>query len=113
MKYLSPILYGIIIAHWLMSVRDRLVATNHAGRYAVVGMHSGRDEYILVAKTADQVAALNATDFLEENSVSYIGLCYELLIPEDRAEFETIRFTDGIEQDDREVVETTRGLCGP
>lgn len=112
MKTFACILYGIIVGQWLMSVRTRLVATRHAGRYAVVGMHSGRDEYILVAKTEDKAAALNATDFLEENSVSYIGLCYDLLIPEDRAEFESIRFTDRVEQDDREVVEATRGLCG-
>ena len=112
MKNFACILYGAIVGHWLLHVKNRLVATRHTGRYAVVGMHSGLDEYILVAKTADKVAALNATDFLEENSVSYIGLCYDLLIPEDRAEFESIRFTDRVEQDDREVVEATRHLCG-
>lgn len=113
MKYLTPILYGIIIGHWLTNVKKRIFPGKVLGRYAVVGMHSHKNEFILVGRTGDKENALNATNFLEDNSMCYIGLCYDLLDPDDRAEFEAKLYCPYIEDEDVVVVNEARHLCGP
>lgn len=112
MKYLEPVLYGLIIGHWLLHVKERIFPGNVLGRYAVVGMHSNRDEYILVGRTSDRDKAMNATNFVEDNSICYIGLCYDLLDPGDRAEFESKLFCPYVEGEDTVVVSEARNICG-
>ena len=110
MKYLTPILYGIIIGHWLTNVKKRIFPGKVLGRYAVVGMHSHKEEYILVGRSGDKEKALNATNFLEDNSMCYIGLCYDLLDPDDRAEFEAKLYCPYVEDEDSVVVSEARRM---
>ena len=112
MKSLQYILYGIIIGHWLTNVKKRIFPGKVLGRYAVVGMHSGKEEYILVGRSGDREKALNATNFLEDNSMFYIGLCYDLLDPDDRVEFEAKLYCPYVEDEDAVVVSEARRLCG-
>lgn len=113
MNYLTPILYGIIIGHWLLHVRERLCAGKVKDRYAVVGMHSGKDEYIFVGLSSNKHNALDATNHIETNSMCYIGICYDLCDPDDRNEFESKSICPFYEAVDTSVIEEARDmLCG-
>lgn len=107
---MQSILYGIIIGHWLTNVKKRIFPGNVQGRYAVVGMHSHKDEFILVGRTGDKEKALNVTNFVEDNSMCYIGLCYDLLDPDDRAEFEAKMYCPYVEDEDSMVVSEARQM---
>lgn len=110
MKYLEPVLYGVIVGHWLLHVRERIFPGKVLGRYAVVGMHSSKEEYILVGRSGDREKALNATNFVEDNSMCYIGLCYDLLDPSDRIEFESKLYCPYVEEEDAVVVSEAREM---
>lgn len=110
MKYLTPILYGIIIGRWLLAVKGRLSAGKVEDRYAVVGMHSSKDEYIFVGRSTDKSKALDATNHIEDNSMCYIGICYDLCDPGDRDEFESKPFSTFMEAIDTKVIEEARDM---
>ena len=112
MKYLQHILYGIILGHWLVNIKKRIFPGKVQGRYAVVGMHSHKEEYVLVGRTSERDKALNATNFVEDNAMCYIGVCYDLMDPGDRAEFESKLFCPYVEDEDTVVVSEARRLCG-
>lgn len=113
MKSIQYILYGLILGHWLTNIKKRIFPGKVQGRYAVVGMHSHKDEFVLVGRTGDKEKALNVTNFVEDNSMCYIGLCYDLLDPDDRAEFEAKLYCPYVEDEDSVVVSEARRLCGP
>ena len=108
MKYLQYILYGVIVGRWLLGVKWRIFPGKVQGRYAVVAMHTHKEEYVLVGRSTDKCKALGATDFVENNSMCYIGLCYDLLDPGDRAEFDAKLFCPYIDDEDRSVIEDAR-----
>ena len=112
MKILQHILYGIIIGHWLLHVMERISPGKVLGRYAVVAMHSYKEEYVLVGRTSDRDKALNATNIVEDNTMRYIGVCYDLMDPGDRAEFESKLFCSYVEDEDAVLVSEARRLCG-
>lgn len=93
MKNLQNILYGLILGQWLSNVHRRLWPSEVPGRFAVVGMHSTRDEFILVGRFDERKIAERVCDETEEWSDCYIGLMYDMLDPEDRAEFESRKFS--------------------
>lgn len=110
MKSLQYILYGIIIGHWLLHVRERIFPGKVLGRFAVVGMHSHKEEYILVGRSGDREKALNATNFVEDNTMCYIGICYDLMDPSDRADFEAKLYCPYVEDEDAVVVSEARQM---
>jgi hypothetical protein len=110
MKNLQYILYGAIVGRWLLGVKWRVFPGKVQGRYAVVAMHTHKEEYVLVGRSGDKHRALVATDFVEDNSMCYIGLCYDLMDPDDRAEFEAKLFCPYIEDEDRDVIGDARGM---
>lgn len=112
MKYLEPVLYGIIIGHWLLNIKGRIFPGNVLGRYAVVGMHSSKEEYILVGRSDERGKALIATNYVEDNSMCYIGICYDLMDPSDRAEFESKLYCPYIEDEDTLAISEAKHLCG-
>ena len=92
MKYLQYILYGVIVGRWLLGVKGRIFPCKVQGRYAVVAMRTHKEEYVLVGCSDDKHRASGATEFVEENSMFYIGICYDLMDPDDRAEFDAKLF---------------------
>lgn len=110
MKYLQYIIYGAIVGHWLLSVKGRIFPGKVQGRYAVVAMHTHKEEYVLVGRSGDKHRALVATDFVEDNSMCYIGICYDLMDPDDRAEYEEKLFCPYIDDEGRDVIEDARGM---
>ena len=110
MKYLQYIIYGIIVGHWLLGVRGRLSTCKVQGRYAVVAMHVHKEEFVLVGRTNDMLKAEAATDVIEANAMCYIGLCYDLMDPDDRADFDSKFFFPYIEDEDRTAIENARGM---
>ena len=110
MKYLQYIIYGIIVGHWLLGVRGRLSTCKVQGRYAVVAMHVHKEEFVLVGRTNDMLKAEAATDVIEANAMCYIGLCYDLMDPADRADFDSKFFCPYIEDEDRTAIENARGM---
>lgn len=109
MKILQYILYGLIIGRWLLGVKGRIFPGKVQGRYAVVAMHVHKEEYVLVGRTNDMLKAEAATDVIEANAMCYIGLCYDLLDPDDRADFNSKFFCPYIEDEDRTAIENARG----
>ena len=112
MKILQPILYGVIIGHWLLHVRERIFPGKVQGRYAVVAMHSGKEEYIFVGQCDDREQALKATNYLEDNSMFYIALCYDLYDPTDRSEFESKNYASTHEYEDDLCIQEVKRICG-
>lgn len=99
MKILQNILYGLILGQWLSNVHRRLWPHEVPGRFAVVGMHSMRDEFILVGRYDDRKIAERVCDETEEWSDCYIGLMYDMLDPEDKVEYESRKFSPVDPQD--------------
>ena len=113
MNYLTPILYGIIIGHWITNVKKRLWPSNGVARYVVVALHSMRDDKVIVGYASSERVAENAASDIEELTIGYMGIAYDLTNASDRAEFAAMKFTDDIDAQDREIFETIRGdLCG-
>ena len=110
MKYLQYIIYGVIVGHWFLGVKGRIFPDKVQGRYAVVAMHMHKEEYVLVGRSGDKHRALGATEFVENNSMCYISLCYDLMDHDDRAEFDAKLFCTYIEDEDRSVIEDARGM---
>lgn len=110
MKYLQYILYGVIVGRWLLGVKGRIFPGNVQGRYAVVAMHVHKEEYVLVGRSTDMLKAEAATDVIEANAMCYIGLCYDLLDPDDRADFDSKFFCPYIEDEDRTAIENARSM---
>lgn len=110
MKIVQNIFYGIIISHWLLNVKGRLCAGKVEDRYAVVGLHSSKDEYIFVGRSTDKSKALDSTNHIEDNSMCYIGICYDLCDPGDRNEFESKPFSTFMEAIDAKVIEEAREM---
>lgn len=111
MKNLESILYGVILGNWLMNILGRLRPTDGAGRYAVVAMHSTREEFVLVGRCTTYTSASSACDHVEEYALQYIGLLYDLMNREDREEFSKKLFTNFVEDEDRGVIEEARWRC--
>lgn len=107
MQYLKHILYGIIIGQWILNLRERLWPREVPGRYVVVGMHSMRDEFILVGKYDKYEIAKRICDETEEWSDCYIGLLYDTFDPADRAEVESKKFS-AIDPRDVDAIERAR-----
>ena len=94
----------------MANIKKRIFPGEVQGRYAVVAMHSYKEEYVLVGRTADRDKALNATNFVEDNTMRYIGIFYDLMDPSDRAEFESKLFCHYIEDEDSVVVSGARSM---
>ena len=96
----------------MVNIKKRIFPGKVLGRYAVVAMHSNKDEYVLVGRTSERDKALNVTDFVDDNAMCYIGICYDLMDPGDRAEFESKLFCTYVEDEDAVAISEARRLCG-
>lgn len=110
MKYLQYIIYGAIVGNWLLGVRGRLSPCKVQGRYAVVGAHSSKDEYILVGSTMNEEKADDVTRFVDENTMFYIPICYDLLDPNNRTEFSSRLYCTHIEKEDEYWIRKARSM---
>ena len=110
MKILQYILYGAIVGNWLLCVKDRLSTCKIQGRYAVVGVHSSKNEYILVGSSMDEEKADDVARFVDENTVFYIPICYDLLDPDNRKEFGSRQYCPYIEKEDEYWIRKARSM---
>lgn len=110
MKYLQYILYGVIVGHWLRGVKDRLSTCKVQGRYAVVAAHSSKNEYILVGTTMDEENADDVVKFVDENTLFYIPICYDLLDHNNRTEFSSRQYCPYIEKEDEYWIRKARSM---
>ena len=110
MKILRYILYGAIVGHWLLSVKDRLSTCKVRDRYAVVGVHSSKNEYVLVGSTMNEEKAEDVTRFVDENTMFYIPILYDLLDPDNRKEFGSRLYCTHIEKEDEYWIRKARGM---
>lgn len=112
MRYLPPLLYGIVIGNWLLNIHRRLHPSNGGARYVVVALHSMRDDKVIVGYESNERVAENAASDIEELTIGYMGIAYDLTNASDRAEFRNMKFTDVVDAQDQEIFETIRGdLC--
>ena len=110
MRYLQYILYGVIVGRWLLGVKGRISQCKVLGRYAVVGAHSSKNEYILVGNTMDERKADDVAKFVDENTMFYIPVCYDLLDPNNREEFRSRLYCPYIEKEDEYWIRKARSM---
>lgn len=110
MKYLQCIIYGVIVGHWLLSVKGRISTCKVQRRYAVVAAHSNKNEYILIGGTMDERKAEDVTRFVDENTMFYIPVCYDLLDPNNRTEFGSRLYCTHIEKEDEYWIRKARSM---
>ena len=110
MNKLSYVLYGAILGHWLLNVRERLCVGKVKDRYAVVGMHSAKDEYIFLGLSSNKLKALDAANHIDNDSMCYMGICYDLCEPVERSEFESKSICPFYEAVDTIVIEEARRM---
>lgn len=110
MKILQYILYGVIVGHWLRSVKDRLSTCKVQDRYAVVAAHSSKNEYVLVGGTMDEEKAEDVTRFVDENTKFYIPVLYDLLDHNNRTEFSSRLYCTHIEKEDEYCIRKARSM---
>lgn len=102
----------MVIGHWLLNVHGRLHPSNGGGRYVVVALHSMRDDKVVVGYTSSERVAENAASDIEELTIGYMGIAYDLTNHSDRAEFTAMKFTDDIDREDMQAFSMVRGsLC--
>ena len=112
MKWISMIIYGAVFANWLMNVRKRLWPSNGVARYVVVALHSMRDDKVIVGYTFSSRVAEDAASDIEELTISYMGIAYDLANRLDQDEFKMMNYTNEIDSQDRVIFDTVRGrLC--
>ena len=115
MRYLQYILYGVIVGRWLIGIKERIsqsknLGSKNRGRYVVIGMNSGKEEFILVGQTGDRVKAKDAANFVDENTLFYIPICYDMLDPNDRVEFGSRPYCTHIEKEDEYWIRKARSM---
>lgn len=110
MKILKYILYGAIVGNWLLGVKGRIFPGKVPGRYAVVAAHSSKNEYILVGNTMDEGKADDVARFVDENTMFYIPICYDLLDPNNRTEFGSRQYCPYIDKEDEYWIRKARSM---
>lgn len=71
-----------------------------------------RDDKVMVGYAYNERVAENAASDIEELTIGYMGIAYDLTSASDRAEFVAMKFTDDIDARDRGIFDTIRGdLC--
>ena len=110
MKILQYILYGVIVGRWLYGVKGRIFPGKVQGRYAVIGAHSSKNEYILVGNTMDEGKADDVARFVDENTMFYIPVVYDLLDTNNRTEFGSRQYCPYIEKEDEYWIRKARSM---
>lgn len=116
MKYLTPILYGVIIGHWLLNVKRRLTPTGNRGRYVIVAMHSMREEFILVGRCAASSRAQELAQIIEDETNEYITIIYDCYNKDDLNEIQD-KLESGLMRcrsnnpDDQRILEDVSDMC--
>ena len=110
MNYSQYTIYGAIVGRWLLCVKWRLSPCKVQGRYAVVAAHSYKDEYIIVGTTMDKEKAEDVTKFVDENTMLYIPVCYDLLDHNNREEFGSRQYCPHIEKEDEYLICKARSM---
>lgn len=117
MKYLEPVLYGLIIGHWLLNVKRRLTPTeSNRGRYVIVAMHSMRNEFIVVGRCASSSRAQELAQIIEDETNEYITIIYDCYNKDDLNEIQEKRETAfmplySINPDDQRILEEVSDMC--
>lgn len=89
MKYIGQILYGAIIANFIMKVLRRFVPEGNRGRYVILAMHTMQEEFIMVGRCGSNEHAVKLADEIEDRTVNYIGLVYDMYLKEDLQEVQS------------------------
>lgn len=113
MKYLSQILYGLIIGNWLMNLKGRIAPGKVPGRYAVVAENCMLNGYFVLIGFCDTWDRASHAREAVEDSATYIGDVYDRLDPEDSEFLEKGDFIPWNEliQADKADLQRARELC--
>jgi hypothetical protein len=72
-----------------------------------------RDDKVIVGYASSATVAEYAASDIEDLTMGYMGVMYDLANASDRAEFISMKFTDDIDSQDMAIFETIReSLCG-
>lgn len=112
MKSLQYILYGVIIGNWLIGVKERLLPKKSLGSYVVVAMHSLRDDKVVIGRYTSSRIATEISEDIEVETNSYMAIVYDLGILSDMNEFRQMKFTDRVDEVDRDIIEEIRSRYG-
>ena len=107
----SYMLYGAILAHWLLHVKRRLLVPDRA-RFVVVAQHCNRDEFVRVGASPTEARAAEAAEHVDAESNSYMGLVYDMHNINDKEEFGHLNLVSFVESIDIQTIEEAGALCG-
>lgn len=113
MKYLSQILYGLIIGNWLMNLKGRIAPGKVPGRYAVIAENCMLNGYFVLLGFCDTWDKASAAREAVEDSAAYIGDIYDKMDKEDKEFIEGNNFIPWNEllQADQDDLKHARSLC--
>ena len=104
-------LYGAILAHWLLNVKRRLLAPDRA-RFVVVAQHCNRDEFVRVGACPTEAQAAEAAEHVDAESNAYMGLVYDMHNVNDKEEYGHLNLVSFVDSNDIQTIEEAGALCG-
>lgn len=109
-NYFSYILYGAILAHWLLNVKRRPLVPDRA-RFVVVAQHCNRDEFVRIGACPTEARAVEAAEHLDAESNAYMGLVYDMHNVNDKEEYGHLNMVSFVESIDIQTFEEAGALC--
>ena len=113
MRYLSQILYGLIIGNFLLNLKGRIAPGKVPGRYAVIAENCMLNGYFVLLGTCDIWDKASAAREAVEDSAAYIADIYDKMDKDDKEFIEGNNFIPWNEllQADQDDLKHARSLC--
>lgn len=113
MKYLTEILYGCIVGHFLANAWKKLTPTVYKGRYAIIAEHCNWVDVNVFVGTVDTMQKMQEALDAIDNSAFFIPLGRDLMDPDGLEDFKSIKMTkfENITYDEREDLREARAIC--
>lgn len=116
MENVKLVIYGLIVGHWLMGIRRRLMSTMVAGRYAVVAESVVMPNIRLVIGYCDTIQKANEVyDTIQDETDFFTAAIYDRADPENarflKGEYEPFTKWEELPPDDRNDLRIARQLC--
>lgn len=113
MKYLSQILYGLIIGNFLLNLKGRIAPGKVPGRYAVIAENCMLNGYFVLVGFCDTWDTASRAREAVEDSAAYLGDIYDKMDKDDNEFVTGNNFIPWNEllQADQDDLKRARELC--
>lgn len=116
MEKVKLVIYGLIVGHWLMGIRRRLMPVKIAGRYAVTAESVVIPDLETIVGWCDTMQEAEEVFKAVEDSEYFIGSIYDRMENDNarflNGEFEPITKWEDLLPEDKDDLRRARELCG-